>query len=85
MAKRKIKIDFWTSVTIVIAAVFILFLIYPLFSLFITGFQNPETGEFTMENFARFFRKKYYYQTLFNSLKVALSVTCIAILLWSIL
>lgn len=85
MAKRKIKIDFWTSVTIVIAAVFILFLIYPLFSLFITGFQNPETGEFTMENFARFFRKKYYYQTLFNSLKVALSVTCIAIVIGSAL
>ncbi|MBT9777024.1 ABC transporter permease subunit [Clostridium sp. MCC353] len=85
MSKMKKKMDFWTAVTIIIAALFILFLIYPLFSLFLTGFQNPETGQFTMDNFIRFFRKKYYYQTLFNSLKIAVCVTCIAIVTGSAL
>ncbi|MBS6645626.1 MAG: iron ABC transporter permease [Clostridiaceae bacterium] len=85
MSKIKKKIDFWTGVTIVIAALFILFLIFPLFSLFLTGFQNPETGRFTMDNFIRFFRKKYYYQTMFNSLKIAVCVTCIAIVIGSAL
>lgn len=85
MIKRRKKIDFWTAVTIVISILFLIFLIYPLLSLFLTGFQDVETGKFTMEHFARFFRKRYYYQTLFNSLKVAVCVTLLAIILGSAL
>ncbi len=80
MFKSK-RLDFWTVVTLIIAAVFALFLIYPLFSLFITGFQDPETGAFTLENFSRFFEKKYYYQTLFHSLEVGACVTVLAVIL----
>ena len=57
----------------------------PLFSLFFTGFQDVKTGEFTLEHFARFFRKRYYYQTLFNSLKIAVCVTLLAVILGSAL
>lgn len=85
MAKMRKKWDFWTWTTVIIAALFALFLIYPLFSLLVTGFQDPKTGEFSMVNFARFFKKKYYYQTMLNSLKVALSVTVLAVLIGSII
>ena len=46
MKKRKLQFDFWTVVTIGIIAVFALFLIYPLISLFIDGFLKEGTGEF---------------------------------------
>lgn len=82
---KKRRIDFWTGATIVIAVLFLIFLIYPLFSLFFTGFQDVKTGEFTLEHFARFFRKRYYYQTLFNSLKIAVCVTLLAVILGSAL
>ena len=81
MNKAKIKWDFWSTITLVIMAIFALFLIYPLFSLFISGFQDAETGAFTLSNFARFFEKKYYYQSMINSFKVTVSVTFLAILI----
>ncbi len=81
MNKAKIKWDFWSTMTLVIMAIFALFLIYPLFSLFISGFQDAETGAFTLSNFARFFEKKYYYQSMINSFKVTVSVTFLAILI----
>ena len=68
MKKRKLQFDFWTVVTIGIIAVFALFLIYPLISLFIDGFLKEGTGEFTLANFQKFFGKKFYYRSLLNSL-----------------
>ena len=81
MNKAKIRWDFWSTMTLVIMAIFALFLIYPLLSLFISGFQDAETGAFTLSNFARFFEKKYYYQSMINSFKVTVSVTFLAILI----
>ncbi|AIF50967.1 iron ABC transporter permease [Pelosinus sp. UFO1] len=81
MNKKLLRWDFWTSVTILSVVVFALFLIYPLFSLFISSFQDPATGSFTMENFAKFFRKKYYYQSLINSMWVTTCVTILSIII----
>lgn len=81
MNKKLLRWDFWTSVTILSVIVFALFLIYPLFSLFISSFQDPATGSFTMENFAKFFRKKYYYQSLINSMWVTTCVTILSIII----
>ncbi|MCR5085277.1 MAG: iron ABC transporter permease [Succinivibrionaceae bacterium] len=77
--------DFWKSITLLSIAIFSLFLIYPLFSLFVSAFQDPDLGTFTMENFAKFFRKKYYYRTLYNSFAVTCSVTVLAIIIGTIL
>lgn len=85
MRKKGLKWDFWTWITAGSIAVFTLFLIYPLFSLFITGFQNAETGAFSMENFTRFFERKYYYQALLNSLWVTSCVTVLSIIIGSAL
>lgn len=81
MLNKKFKWDFWTSITLIIALIFTLFLIYPLFSLFISGFKDPVTDQWSLTNFARFFGRKYYYQGLLNSFKVTTCVTVIAILI----
>lgn len=62
-----------------ISLLFALFLIYPLFSLFLSGFRDSATGAFTFANFLRFFKKRYYYQGLINSFFVTSSVTVLAI------
>ena len=85
MNKKLIRWDFWTGVTLLAILVFGLFLIYPLFSLFITAFQDPETGAFTMEHFAHFFQRKYYYESMINSFTVTTCVTILAIIIGTIL
>lgn len=77
--KRHFKFDFWTIVTLVIVIIFALFLVYPLFSLFISGFKDPDTQQFTMGNFAKFFSKKYYYRTLWHSFLVTTCTTVLAV------
>lgn len=79
MTKRKFRFDFWTGTTIVIAVLFAIFLVYPLFSLFASGFKDPETQKFTLDNFTRFFTKKYYYRTLGHSFLVSTCTTLIAV------
>ena len=81
MSKRKPQFDFWTIVTIGILAVFALFLIYPLISLFVDGFLEERTGAFTMANFTKFFGKKFYYRSLLNSLKLTVCVTICSLLI----
>lgn len=77
--KRRIRFDFWSIVTLIIVILFTIFLVYPLFSLFATGFQNPETKQFSLENFMEFFTKKYYYRTLWHSFLVTTCTTILAV------
>ncbi|MFV0502420.1 MAG: ABC transporter permease [Lachnospirales bacterium] len=80
MKNTKIKFDFWTNISIVIACLFLLFLIYPLFSLFISGFQNS-TGQFSLEHFIKFFTRKYYYKALLNSFMVTICTTFLVVII----
>lgn len=81
MNKKLIKWDFWTFVTAIAIVVFGLFLIYPLFSLFASAFQDATTSHFSMENFTKFFERKYYYQSMTNSMWVTSCVTVLAIII----
>lgn len=81
MLTKKIKWDFWTNVTFGIAIIFTLFLIYPLFSLFLSGFKNPVNNSWSLDNFIRFFSRKYYYQALIHSFQVTTCTTILAVLL----
>ena len=81
MSKHGVRLDFWTGITALSIAVFGLFLIYPLFSLFISAFQDAVTGEFTLEHFTHFFERKYYYQSMINSFSVTACVTVLAIII----
>ena len=73
--------NFWKVVTWIIFALFAVFLVAPLFSLFLSAFKDVETGAWTLENFAAFFTKKYYYRPLFRSLAISSCVTLSATLL----
>ncbi len=73
--------DFWFWTTLCIAALFIVFLVYPLFSLFTSSFVDPETGGFTLTHYAQFFKKRYYYRALLNSMSVTACVTVLAVLI----
>ena len=79
--KKPFQWDFWSGITLLAIVVFGLFLIYPLFSLFVSAFQNPDTGTFSLENFVRFFHRKYYYQSMINSFWVTTCVTVLAIII----
>ncbi len=72
--------DIWKLITVIILILFIFFLVYPMFSMLIKGFQDPATGEWTLKHYQKFFNKRYYYRALINSFKVTFSVTILAIL-----
>ena len=79
MKIRKPKINLWSTSTLSLLVLYTIFLIIPLFILLSESFIDSNTGRFTLENFQRFFSKKYYYSTLLNSFKVTVSVTVIAV------
>lgn len=81
MNKKLLVWNFWTLVTLLSVLIFALFLVYPLFSLFLSSFQDPKTGAFTLSNFTKFFARKYYYQSLINSMSVTASVTLLSIII----
>ena len=73
--------DFWFWTTLGIAALFLVFLVYPLFALFGSSFVDPDSGGFTLAHYAQFFKKRYYYRALLNSMSVTACVTVLAILI----
>ena len=81
MLSKKIRLDFWNIVTILIIIVFAIFLIYPLLSLFLDGFKDSKSGLWSLMNYIQFFSKKYYTSALVNSFKLTISVTVIAVLI----
>jgi len=81
MKIKKSKVNLWSSTTLSLLILYTIFLIIPLFMLLSESFIDRDTGQFTLENFQRFFGKKYYYSTLFNSFKVTVLVTGIAVTL----
>src|SRR5690625_2572629 len=80
MMHKKHSRDIWTNITVVVFIFYIIFLMYPLVSLLIKSFFS-DTGGVTLDYFKKFFSRRYYYNTLFNSFKVSLSVTILSIIL----
>ena len=73
--------DFWFWVKILIFVVFLLFLVYPFYTLVVNSFFSTKAEGVTLYNFERFFQKKYYYQALGNSLKISLIPTLLSVLI----
>lgn len=73
--------DFWTWTTLVAFLSFGLFLVYPLITLIVSGFQDSKTGDWTLANFQRFFGRGYYRDSLTNSLLVTVVVTVITVII----
>ncbi|WP_339283004.1 iron ABC transporter permease [Oceanobacillus sp. FSL K6-3682] len=65
--------DIWSVITLGILLLYALVLVLPLFTLLKESIFKD--GALSFEHFGEFFGKKYYYSTLFNSLKVTVAVT----------
>lgn len=73
------KYDIWTVLTLGVLLLYILFMVYPLFNLFLSSIIDKQTNSFSLQYFNKFFSKRYYYNTVFNSFKVTICVTICAI------
>lgn len=78
MSKK--KLDVWFVITLAIFGLYVLFMFYPLFSLFKSAVIDSETGQFTLAYFEKFFSKKYYTNTVANSFTVTGWVTLTTVL-----
>lgn len=76
--KAKKQIDIWIFVSLTILALYVIFLIYPMFNVAKTSVINSN-GNFTLEYFIRFFSQKYYLDTLKNSFIVSFATTIISL------
>ena len=73
MTKSK-KADFWLVVGLVMLAVLLVFTVYPMARLLTIAFKAKD-GSFTLDYFKEFFSKPYYYSTIGNSFKVAVTTS----------
>lgn len=77
----RLRPNFWFWVKILVAAIMILFLIYPFFTLITRSFFSPKEEGFTLANYIRFFTKSYYYSSLGRSLFVSITATLTTMLI----
>lgn len=78
---NKFRLDVWGFITLGIICLYVLFMIYPMGYLIKQSVIDGKTGEFSMVNFAKFFSKSYYFDTLFNSFKISIAATCLSLLI----
>ena len=74
----KKKLTVWNVLSLLILSAFALFVMYPLFLILYKSGINGDTGAFTIDNFAHFFAKKFYWGTMINSLKVTVVSTILS-------
>ncbi|WP_406717198.1 iron ABC transporter permease [Trueperella pyogenes] len=75
-----LRMDMWTTVSLILLVLFTLFLIYPLFNVLQESIVNGE-GDFTLEYFYKFFANSYYFQTIKNSFALSITVTIVSLVL----
>lgn len=80
---KRSRLDVWGWTTIVILLLYALFLLYPLSLLLKMAFSDGV--HFTLENFAKFFSRKYYSITLLNSFKVSIAATIASVVVGVVL
>ena len=80
MIKTQRRVEVWTVMSWSILALYLLFLLYPLFSVLKESVIG-EAGTFSLEYFKRFFGEHYYSQTLLNSFKISIAVTALSLAL----
>ena len=76
--KKQKHSPIWITLALFILALFIVFVVYPLALILYKSVLDPATNHLTMENFTRFFSRKYYTNTLLNSFKVTIVATLIS-------
>ena len=79
--KRKNEFDFWISASLMIFLLYTVFMVYPLLRVVSKSVVSAETGRFSLKYFIQFFSEPYYYTTLSNSFKVAVSVAAVSLVI----
>jgi iron(III) transport system permease protein len=82
MKLTKRKFEVWTVISIVLLALFLVFLVYPLLGLLKQSVFDSD-GQLTWKNFHRFFTytKGYYLKPIWNSIQVTVCSTLISLVL----
>lgn len=80
-SKSKFYKDSWFWVKVMVFVIFLLFLIWPFSSMIGNAFKNSKVDGFTLMNFQKFFKKKYYYGAFWNSIGISLVPTALSVLL----
>lgn len=79
MIKSKLKkLDVWNSITLITFLLLLLFLLYPLFNVVKSSFIGVDSGKFGFDNYLYFFKTKFYFNSLLNSLFVCTLATIFA-------
>ena len=73
------RFNIWTALTLILLALFLLFVIYPIGMLMAKSLFTG--GSVDLSYFVKFFTKKYYWSTLVNSFRVTVASTLIAVLI----
>ena len=79
MSAKKARFDIWSAVSLCLLALFLFFLVYPIGRLLIEAVYKD--GVFSLDAFQEFFGKSYYYASIFNSVKIAIVVTVLSLLI----
>jgi len=71
--------DFWFIASFIILGLYALFMVYPLSTVVRQSVVDETTGRFSLRYMRQFFSQPYYYRTLINSFKVAITTGIIAV------
>ena len=81
MFKKGVRFDFWTFISLLSLVFFGLFLVIPVVRMLVYSLQTGDAALFSLDNFAKFFSRKYYTTALWNSIKVVSCATVLVILI----
>lgn len=68
----------WSLLSFGILAVFLLFILYPLFLVLCKSVIDPHSGALTTDYLTKFFSRRFYWSTMVNSLQVTVCATVLA-------
>lgn len=81
LGKKRINLDFWSMVKIIVICSMCLFIIYPFYNIITKSVFSKKVDGFTLFNFNRFITKPYYYNSLLRSLFVCTVTVLLSTLL----
>ncbi|MFB4211588.1 ABC transporter permease [Shouchella sp. JSM 1781072] len=71
----------WNLITLFILLFFALFILFPVILVLNKSVYDAETSSFSLQYFAHFFDRKFYWVTLWNSIKVTVVATFLAVMI----
>ena len=75
MPGERRKYNNWTTITLIISLIYFMVLVIPLFTLLTKSIINQDTESISLQYFIKFFKNRYYYSSIINSLKISIAVT----------